>query len=78
MVAAWSPKTWRDKEIQQVPSYPDAAVLETVEGTLANYPPLVFAGEARRLKGSNAQELQNRAAKALSRTVQVDRVVVFR
>ena len=34
--------------------------------------------EARRLKGGNAEELQNRAAKALSRTVQVERVLVFR
>ena len=50
MVAAWSPKTWRDKEIQQVPDYPNSGTLDTVEKTLANYPPLVFAGEARRLK----------------------------
>ena len=50
MVAAWGPKTWRDKEIQQVPAYPDPAALETVEASLTNYPPLVFAGEARRLK----------------------------
>ena len=34
--------------------------------------------EARRLKGSHAIELQNRAAKALSRTVQVERVLVLR
>ena len=55
MVAAWSPKTWRDKTIQQVPEYPDPAVLENVEATLANYPPLVFAGEARRLKDDLAK-----------------------
>ena len=35
---------------QQVPSYPDAAVLKDVEGRLATFPPLVFAGEARKLK----------------------------
>ena len=34
--------------------------------------------EARRLQGSHAIELQNRAAKALSRTVQVERVLVLR
>ncbi|GGG38782.1 phospho-2-dehydro-3-deoxyheptonate aldolase [Chelatococcus composti] len=36
--------------IQQVPVYPDAEALEGVERQLAGFPPLVFAGEARRLK----------------------------
>ena len=36
--------------IQQVPEYPDHAELAAVEGRLASYPPLVFAGEARKLK----------------------------
>ena len=46
----WSPNSWRDKPISQVPSYPDAAALKEVEGRLATFPPLVFAGEARKLK----------------------------
>ena len=46
----WSPNSWRDKPISQVPSYPDAAALKEVEGHLATFPPLVFAGEARKLK----------------------------
>jgi 3-deoxy-7-phosphoheptulonate synthase len=46
----WSPDSWRGMPIRQVPEYPDEAALETVEKTLRNYPPLVFAGEARRLK----------------------------
>ena len=50
MVAAWSPDSWRTKPIAQVPDYPDQNVLEQTEATLAAYPPLVFAGEARRLK----------------------------
>ncbi len=50
MVAAWSPESWRTKPIAQVPDYPDESVLQTVESTLSAYPPLVFAGEARRLK----------------------------
>ncbi len=41
--------------IQQVPAYPDAAVLKDVEGRLATFPPLVFAGEARKLKKQLAQ-----------------------
>jgi 3-deoxy-7-phosphoheptulonate synthase len=36
--------------IQQVPAYPDAAALAATEAKLASYPPLVFAGEARKLK----------------------------
>jgi 3-deoxy-7-phosphoheptulonate synthase len=33
-----------------VPSYPDAAKLASMEARLTRFPPLVFAGEARRLK----------------------------
>lgn len=33
-----------------MPDYPDAAKLNAVEGRLASYPPLIFAGEARRLR----------------------------
>jgi 3-deoxy-7-phosphoheptulonate synthase len=36
--------------IEQAPVYPDAAALHEVERQLAGYPPLVFAGEARKLK----------------------------
>jgi 3-deoxy-7-phosphoheptulonate synthase len=37
-----------------VPEYPDADALATVERDLRHYPPLVFAGEARRLQRSLA------------------------
>jgi len=46
----WSPNSWRSKPIQQVPTYPDPAALAEVEARMATYPPLVFAGEARKLK----------------------------
>jgi 3-deoxy-7-phosphoheptulonate synthase len=36
--------------VQQVPAFPDAAALQAVEAQLAGFPPLVFAGEARKLK----------------------------
>ena len=49
MTATWSPDSWRKKAISQMPEYPDAGRLEAVEATLRSYPPLVFAGEARRL-----------------------------
>lgn len=46
----WTPDSWRAKPIQQVPDYPDPAALTAIEDRVASYPPLVFAGEARKLK----------------------------
>ena len=46
----WTPSSWRAKPIQQAPAYPDPAALADAEKTLAGFPPLVFAGEARKLK----------------------------
>ncbi|MGH8731513.1 MAG: 3-deoxy-7-phosphoheptulonate synthase, partial [Burkholderiales bacterium] len=46
----WSPASWRGKPIEQVPEYSDKAALAEVERQLAGFPPLVFAGEARKLK----------------------------
>ncbi|MEM9999283.1 MAG: 3-deoxy-7-phosphoheptulonate synthase class II [Pseudomonadota bacterium] len=54
MAQNWTPSSWRNKPIKQVPSYPDADALATVEQRLASYPPLVFAGEARALKAALA------------------------
>jgi len=50
MTERWTPASWRKMPIQQVPVYPDADALAGVEQQLAGFPPLVFAGEARRLK----------------------------
>src|SRR5580700_9407347 len=49
-VECWSPASWRRKPIEQVPDYADRATLAEVERQLAGFPPLVFAGEARKLK----------------------------
>jgi 3-deoxy-7-phosphoheptulonate synthase len=46
----WTPDSWRSKDIQQVPAYKDEAALKVVEEQLSGFPPLVFAGEARKLK----------------------------
>ncbi len=46
----WTPDSWRNKPIEQAPVYPDLAALGDVERQLAGFPPLVFAGEARKLK----------------------------
>ena len=50
MTSKWAPDTWRNFPVMQMPDYADAAKLAAVEGQLAGYPPLVFAGEARKLK----------------------------
>ena len=59
--ATWTPGSWRAAPIRQAPSYPDAAALEAVEARLRRYPPLVFAGEARRLKQQLALASEGRA-----------------
>ena len=46
----WSPTSWRTHEVAQAPTWPDRAHLERVEHELSTKPPLVFAGEARRLQ----------------------------
>lgn len=61
MSQPWSPDSWRALPIQQQPQYPDAAHLLHVEQTLASYPPLVFAGEARELRRQFAEVTQGRA-----------------
>src|SRR6516162_557448 len=50
MPERWTRDSWRQKKIAQVPEYPDKAALEKIEREIANFPPLVFAGEARNLK----------------------------
>jgi 3-deoxy-7-phosphoheptulonate synthase len=46
----WQKSDWRTKPRIQMPEYTDQDALRSVEAQLAKYPPLVFAGEARRLK----------------------------
>ncbi len=50
MTKAWTKSDWRAKPRVQMPVYTDAAALREVESRLAKMPPLVFAGEARKLK----------------------------
>ena len=61
MAKKWTPESWHRKRICQVPEYPDPAALGVVEERLRNYPPLVFAGEARRLKDALAKVADGRA-----------------
>ncbi len=54
-MSIWTPSSWRDLPILQQPTYPDAADLKRITSELKNYPPLVFAGEARTLTSQLAK-----------------------
>ncbi|MDH3231804.1 MAG: 3-deoxy-7-phosphoheptulonate synthase, partial [Alphaproteobacteria bacterium] len=60
MAANWTPESWKGKPIRQVPTYPDSESLARVEATLRKLPPLVFAGEARRLREDLADVAEGR------------------
>jgi 3-deoxy-7-phosphoheptulonate synthase len=62
MTPRWTPQTWRQKPAQQIPTdYPDPAALKRAEDQLRTMPPLVFAGEARRLKADLGRVAQGEA-----------------
>ncbi|SEM86072.1 3-deoxy-D-arabinoheptulosonate-7-phosphate synthase [Pseudorhodobacter antarcticus] len=52
MTQSWTKADWRNKPRVQMPDYLDPEALGAVEAQLSKYPPLVFAGEARRLKAA--------------------------
>lgn len=49
MTDTWTPATWQSRPAGQQPDWPDLAELDTALHELGRRPPLVFAGEARRL-----------------------------
>ncbi|MGI9488316.1 MAG: class II 3-deoxy-7-phosphoheptulonate synthase [Geminicoccaceae bacterium] len=61
MAKDWTPESWRGYPAAQMPAYDDADVLASVESKLAGYPPLVFAGEARKLRKKLAEVCEGRA-----------------
>ena len=61
MTQRWTPDSWRGKSVAQAPLFPNASALAEVERTLAGYPPLVFAGEARKLKKALGQAVEGKA-----------------
>ncbi|HVL19581.1 MAG TPA: 3-deoxy-7-phosphoheptulonate synthase, partial [Amaricoccus sp.] len=61
MCAEWTKSAWRSRPRVQMPDYPDAAALGAAETRLASYPPLVFAGEARKLQAQLALASQGKA-----------------
>jgi 3-deoxy-7-phosphoheptulonate synthase len=62
MTEHWTPASWRGKPAKHLPTdYPDAAALARAEQGLRAMPPLVFAGEARRLKSLLGDVSEGRA-----------------
>lgn len=57
----WTPSSWREKPIVQQPEYQDIQALQQAEQNLASLPPLVFAGEIRKLQSDLAKVAQGRA-----------------
>jgi 3-deoxy-7-phosphoheptulonate synthase len=55
VASTWTPDGWKAHEARHLPAYADSAKLGEVEATLAKFPPLVFAGEARALKHDLAE-----------------------
>jgi len=57
----WSPGSWRTFPAAQQPTWPDPVAHAEVLAELASLPPLVFAGEARRLTRSLGDVAEGRA-----------------
>ena len=61
MASKWTPASWTAHEALQLPTYPDAGALTRATATLGNFPPLVFAGEARDLTTDLARVVRGEA-----------------
>ncbi|MDB5714213.1 MAG: 3-deoxy-7-phosphoheptulonate synthase class [Sphingomonadales bacterium] len=61
MATNWTPTSWQAHEARQMPTYPDADAYARATDTLANFPPLVFAGEARDLTADLARVAEGKA-----------------
>ncbi|HRJ01821.1 MAG TPA: 3-deoxy-7-phosphoheptulonate synthase, partial [Hyphomonas sp.] len=58
----WHPSDWRKLPAKHIPDdYPDVGALAAAEARLRSFPPLVFAGEARRLKTRLAEVAAGKA-----------------
>ncbi|MHA1540327.1 MAG: class II 3-deoxy-7-phosphoheptulonate synthase [Alphaproteobacteria bacterium] len=57
----WTIDSWRSKPIRQVPTYADQKLLLNVEQKLTSFPPLVFAGEVRKLTSELSQVVQGKS-----------------
>ncbi|MCH9780915.1 MAG: 3-deoxy-7-phosphoheptulonate synthase class II [Alphaproteobacteria bacterium] len=57
----WTPTSWRNRSIRQVPVYEDQRALAAAEQELSKQPPLVFAGEIRQLRQHLAEVCAGKA-----------------
>ncbi|MEI7886831.1 MAG: 3-deoxy-7-phosphoheptulonate synthase class II [Actinomycetes bacterium] len=60
-VAVWSPDSWRSRPALQQPTWPELNEYEAVLKQLRGFPPLVFAGESRRLTAELGRVSEGRA-----------------
>ena len=58
---SWSPDSWWTKTALQQPNWPDANEYDSVLKQLRGFPPLVFAGESRRLTAELGRVSEGRA-----------------
>lgn len=58
---SWSPTSWKDKPVKQLPEYPDQAKLEDSYKTLKSLPPLVTSWEIEALKAKLADVAAGKA-----------------
>ena len=49
MTVTWTPQSWQQLDAAQQPSYTDLPEYDAAVNELRSKPPLVFAGEARKL-----------------------------
>ncbi len=61
MPTTWSPTSWRSLPASQQPDWPDNGALDHALKQIAGFPPLVFAGEARRLTAALGQVVAGNA-----------------
>src|SRR5258708_1201481 len=57
----WTPNSWRDCPLRQIRGDAERAKLEAMESRLNKCPPLIFVGEARRLKAQLALAAERKA-----------------
>ncbi|KAF3793005.1 Phospho-2-dehydro-3-deoxyheptonate aldolase 1 [Nymphaea thermarum] len=58
---SWTIDSWKLKKALQIPQYPNKQELEEVLSRIESFPPLVFAGEARKLEERLAEAAVGRA-----------------
>ena len=55
MARSWTPSSWQSFPVAQQPDWPDSGALDRAHKQISQFPPLVFAGEARNLQASLAK-----------------------